>query len=77
MDLLAVGHGLAIFPANWRPGGLAVGIVQILLIIPLSIQNLLYHSLLGKEKEEQKQILLQNSRLTFTIMLVAATAVFF
>lgn len=56
--------------------GLAVGIVQILFIIPLSIQNLLYHSLLGKEKEEQKRILLQNSRLTFSIMLVAATAVF-
>ncbi len=56
--------------------GLAVGIVQILLIIPLSIQNLLYHSLLGKEKEEQKKILLQNSRLTFAIMLVAAAAIF-
>jgi len=56
--------------------GLAVGIVQILLIIPLSIQNLLYYSLLGKEKEEQKKILLQNSRLTFTIMLVAAVTVY-
>ncbi len=56
--------------------GLAVGIVQILLIIPLSIQNLLYHSLLGKEKEEQKRILLQNSRITFAIMLVAAGGVF-
>jgi O-antigen/teichoic acid export membrane protein len=56
--------------------GLTVGMVQILLIIPLSIQNLLYHSLLAKPKDEQKQILLQNSRLTFAIMLLAATVVF-
>jgi len=56
--------------------GFTVGIVQILLIIPLSIQNLLYHSLLGKEKEEQKKILLQNSRLTFSLMIVAAIIVF-
>jgi O-antigen/teichoic acid export membrane protein len=56
--------------------GLAVGIVQILLIIPLSIQNLLYHSLLGKSVEEQKKVLLQNSRLTFTIMFFAAAVVY-
>lgn len=56
--------------------GLAVGISQVLLIIPLSIQNLLYHSLLGKEKEEQKKILLHNSRLTFTIMCVASLCIF-
>jgi len=56
--------------------GLAVGIVQILLIIPLSIQNLLYHSLLGKSIEEQKKVLLQNSRLTFTIMVLAAAVVY-
>ncbi len=56
--------------------GLAVGISQVLLIIPLSIQNLLYHSLLGKEKEEQKKILLHNSRLTFTIIFVASISIF-
>ncbi len=57
--------------------GLAVGISQVLLVIPLSIQNLLYHSLLGKDKKEQKKILLHNSRLTFTIMCIAALGIFF
>ena len=55
--------------------GLAVGIVQMLLIIPLSMQNLLYHALMGKPKEEQKKILLQYSRITFAVMFVCAIAV--
>lgn len=55
--------------------GLAVGIVQMLLIIPLSVQNVLYHALLGKALPLQKNILLQYSRITFAIMLVSAIAV--
>ncbi len=55
--------------------GLAVGIVQMLLIIPLSIQNLLYHSLMGKSLEEQKATLLQYSRITFAVMFVSTAAV--
>ena len=55
--------------------GLAVSIVQMLLILPLSIQNLLYHSLMGKPQEKQKEILLQYSRITFAVMLVCAAGV--
>ena len=52
--------------------GLAVGIAQILLIIPLGIQNLLYHSLMGKTKDAQKGILLQYSRITFAAMVICS-----
>ena len=55
--------------------GLAVGIAQMLFIIPLSIQNLLYHSLMGKTIETQKKILLQYSRITFTIMFICAAGI--
>lgn len=55
--------------------GLAVGIVQMLLIIPLSIQNLLYHSLMGKSLEEQKTTLLQYSRITFAVMFLCAVVI--
>ncbi len=55
--------------------GLAVGIVQMLLIIPLSMQNLLYHALMGKPQSEQKNILLQYSRITFAVMLICAMGI--
>ena len=55
--------------------GLAVGIVQMLLIIPLSLQNLLYHSLMGKSLQNQKAILLQYSRITFAVMFFCAAAI--
>ncbi|MEO6537339.1 MAG: hypothetical protein ABIT07_06345 [Ferruginibacter sp.] len=55
--------------------GLAVGIVQMLLIIPLSMQNLLYHNLIGKPVIEQKTILLQYSRVTFAVMFICAAGI--
>lgn len=55
--------------------GLAVGIVQMLLIIPLSVQNVLYHALLGKPVTVQKTILLQYSRITVAVMIVCAIVV--
>lgn len=55
--------------------GLAVGIVQMLLIIPLSMQNLLYHALMGQPQAQQKKILLQYARITFAVMLLCAIGV--
>lgn len=72
-DILIVNY----FSAEKQTGiyGLTVGIVQMLLIIPLSVQNILYHALLGKPVAVQKSILLQYSRITFAIMLICAVAV--
>lgn len=55
--------------------GLAVGIVQMILIIPLSVQNILYHALLNKPIEQQKEILLRYSRITFAVMVICAAGV--
>ena len=72
-DILIVNY----FSTDKQTGiyGLAVGIVQILLIIPLSIQNILYHALLGKTLAEQKKILLQYARITFTVMTACAIGI--
>lgn len=73
-DILIVNY----FSTDKQTGiyGLAVGIVQMLLIIPMSVQNILYPSLLGKSVIAQKKILLQYSRITFSVMLLCSICIF-